>query len=70
MLNGPTLFQKEDESLLILFFSSLWESLIWKISPLVISQLLGVFRNTLTANDKYRVRYCENLLSPIQMQLS
>ena len=29
-----------------------------------------VFRNTLTANDKYPVQYCENLPSPIQMQLS
>ena len=32
--------------------------------------MLGVFRNTLTANDKYPVRDCVNLLSPIQMQLS
>ena len=29
-----------------------------------------VFRNTLTANDKYPVRDCVNLSSPIQMQLS
>ena len=29
-----------------------------------------MFRNTLTANDKYPVRDCVNLLSPIQMQLS
>ena len=28
-----------------------------------------MFRNTLTANDKYPVRDCENLSSPIQMQL-
>ena len=32
--------------------------------------MLGVFRNTLTANDKYTVRYCVSLSSPIQMQLS
>ena len=32
--------------------------------------MLGVFRNTLTSNDKYPVRDCVNLLSPIQMQLS
>ena len=31
--------------------------------------MLGVFRNTFTCNDKYPVRDCENLLSPIQMQL-
>ena len=29
-----------------------------------------VFRNTLTANDKYAVQDCENLSSPIQIQLS
>ena len=29
-----------------------------------------MFPNTLTANDKYPVRDCVNLLSPIQMQLS
>ena len=29
-----------------------------------------MFLNTLTANDKFRVRDCVNLPSPIQMQLS
>ena len=29
-----------------------------------------MFRNTLTANDKYPVRDCENVSSPIQMILS
>ena len=29
-----------------------------------------MFRNTLTANDKYPVRDCQNLSSPIQLQLS
>ena len=29
-----------------------------------------VFCNTLTANDKYAVQDCENLSSPIQIQLS
>ena len=32
--------------------------------------MLGVFRKTLTSNDKYPLRDCVNLLSPIQMQLS
>ena len=50
-------------------FSSLWETLILKISPLVICSILGVFRNTLTANDIYPVQDCENMSSPIQMQL-
>ena len=29
-----------------------------------------LFRNTLTANDNYRVQDCENLPSPIQMSSS
>ena len=28
-----------------------------------------MFRNTLTANEKYPLWDCENMLSPIQMQL-
>ena len=40
------------------------------MSILVIGEVLGVFVNTLTADDKYRVQDCENLLLPIQMQLS
>ena len=33
-------------------------------------EILGVVVNTLTTNDKYPVRDCENLLLPIQRQLS
>ena len=29
-----------------------------------------MFRNTLTANDNYHVKDCENLLAPIEMHLS
>ena len=32
--------------------------------------MLGVFRNTLTANDKYPTRDYVNFWSPIEMQLS
>ena len=32
--------------------------------------MLGVFRNTLTANENDPVQECENLSSPIQMQFS
>ena len=34
-------------------FSSLWGKLIWKRSPIVIPEMLGVFANTFTADDKY-----------------
>ena len=41
-----------------------------KISPLLKFEILGGFVNTLTADDKYPVWYCENLKFPIQLQLS
>ena len=39
------------------------------MSPLVLGEVLGVFLNTLTANDKYPVQDLENLQLAIQMQL-
>ena len=41
-------------------FLSLWEKIIWKISPLLKFEILGVFVNTLTVDDKYPVRDCGN----------
>ena len=43
--------------------------MIWKIYPLLKFDFLGVFVNTLTADDKYPVRDCENLPFSIQTQL-
>ena len=51
-------------------FLSFSVKLIWKISPLVLGEILGVFINTLTADGKYPVQVCGNLQLPIQMQLS
>ena len=42
----------------------------WKISPLQKFEILGVFVNTLTADDKYSVLDWENLKFSIQMQIS
>ena len=44
--------------------------MIWKKSPLLKFEILWVFFNTLTADDKYLVRDSENLEFPIQMQFS
>ena len=49
---------------------SLWEEMIYKISLYFKFEILRVFVNTLTADDKYPVGDCENLLFPIEMQLS
>ena len=40
------------------------------MSPLVLGEMLGVFVNTLTANNKYPFEDCWNLPLPIQMPLS
>ena len=40
------------------------------MSPLVLSEILGVFVKTLTADSKYPVQDCKNLPLLIQMQLS
>ena len=44
--------------------------MIWKKSPLVLGEFLGVLVNTLTAGGKYPVEDCENVPLSIQMQLS
>ena len=48
-------------------FWSLWGEMIGKISPWLKLEILGVFVNTLTANDKYPVWDFENLKFPIQI---
>ena len=44
--------------------------MICKISILLKFDMLGVFVNTLSADDKYPVRECENLLLSVERQLS
>ena len=52
----------------IIVLSPLWGKILWKISLFVIWQILGMFVNTLTADDKYALRNSENFLQPIQKQ--
>ena len=51
-------------------FPLLWEEMICRIPPLLKHEILGVFLNRLTAEDKYPLPDCENLLFPIQRQSS
>ena len=51
-------------------FSSLWGEIIWKISPWLKFENMGLFITTWTADYKYPVQDCENLLLLIQIQLS
>ena len=43
-----------------------WEKFIWKMSSLLFREILGMFLNTLTADDKYPDEDWENLQLPIQ----
>ena len=49
---------------------SLADQVSWKISLLLICQILGLLVETLAADKKYRVLNRDNLTIPIQMQLS
>ena len=50
-------------------FPSLWGEMIWKISPWLKFEIIGLFVNTWTADYKDPVPDCENLWFPIQIQL-
>ena len=51
-------------------FPSFSGMLIWKISPLVLVEILRVFVSRLTADDQYPIEHCGNMQVPIQMQFS
>ena len=51
-------------------FSSLWGDIIWKASPWLKFEIIGLFVNTWTADYKYPVKEFENLPFPIQIKLS
>ena len=50
-------------------FLSLWEDIIWKISPWLKVEIIELFVKPWTADYKYPLPDCENLLLPIQIQL-
>ena len=51
-------------------FSLLWGEIIWKTSPGLKFDIIGLFVNTWTADYKYPVPDFENLPFPIQIQFS
>ena len=69
-VKGPQTFVKSAREHFHHIISSLSGKLISKTSLLVKYETLGVVPNTLTADDKYPVWDCENLLLSIQRQLS
>ena len=59
MWNCPKYFQNFHDSAFIMFFLILREADL-QFFPLVLDEILMVFVNTLTADFKYPVQYCEN----------
>ena len=64
-----TLLQFEWQHLYHIYWS-LWRSLTFKKSLLVICKISQLFANILSADGKYSVLTWDNLTQPIQMQLS
>ena len=50
-------------------FPSFREKLIWKISPIILGEILGMFLDTLSDDGKYPIEDWENFPLPIQRQL-
>ena len=59
-VKGSQILRKSQWDRFFHVFPSFSENLIWKMFPLVIGEILGVYVNTLTADDKYPVQDCEN----------
>ena len=69
-VNEPQKLLKSAKKYLYPTFSSFWAKLSYKKSLLVRSEIFGLLVHTLTANYEYSRSNRENLLLPIQMQLS
>ena len=52
----PSYLRNLHESAFIMIFSLVSEKLIWKMSSLVLTEILGVFLNTLIGDAMYRLR--------------
>ena len=65
MLKGPKHLWNLDESNFVIFFHNSEKKRIWKVSTLLKFEILGVFVNTLTADDKYPIQDRQNLSFPI-----
>ena len=66
---AETLIQSQRHHLYQIHYS-LGRKLSWEEPLLVTWQILRPFANTLTADDKYSLLSRDNLMQPIQMQLS
>ena len=66
---SKTLFKSSRQYFWDIFWS-VWKEISSKISVLIVTQILRLFVNILTPDDKYSLSKSECLSRPIQMQLS
>ena len=66
MVNGPKHCRRQH---LYHIYWSMWKKISHKESLVVICEVLQLFDNRLTANNKYSLLHCDNLTQPIQMIL-
>ena len=69
-VEASAIFRKAPREHFYHVFPSLSGKLIRKMSPPVLREILGVFVNILNPDGKYPVQHSENLLLPIEMELS
>ena len=65
MLNGSQALLKSARQHVYPKFASILYRLSWKTSLLVRSEILGLFVNTFTADDKYSCHNREKFLEPV-----
>ena len=70
MVNGSKLYWNLSRQQIYHIYWLLWKELSWKKFLLVIFEVLGLFPNILTVDDKYSLLNRDNLRQPFQMQLS
>ena len=70
MLMGAKHLWNLFESTFVIFFDHSERKWFVKSLPYSYNEILGVFVNTLTADDKYPVRNCESFQFPIQIIFS
>ena len=70
LLTGTKYCLNLHSTTIILFFLWIWDKLSWKKSALVLSKILGLFVNTLTAEYKYSRSNMQTLAQHVQTPLS
>ena len=69
-VNLSQLFAKSPWEWFCHVFESCWEKLVWKMSSVLLGEILEIFLNRLLAEGKYPFEDLKDFRLPIQMQIS